>query len=526
MARHSQHIKSISHTETTNSSTPRASRRSRSGTRSAGTDDQGFTLIELLIALLILPLVVGGVSVMLLSVLRSQSAVSNRITGSIDTQALSATLDRDVQSSNFITTKATPSCGSTGTQILGVESSGTLVSISYDIVPLGSKFSLWRYSCSAGNVVTPTGDTQISDNVPSSQSVSVTCSSSCSPATSWLPSSSVSLVKMSVTETTTLASYAISATPRMWSSASAGLGSNPFPITPLTVLGNGTCPQTVLATAGSASISISNGAGAIMDDSTCSPSIVTGGASRISAGSIGTADPTPAAAISRSGSSQAPTPTFQPAVPDPFASLGAPATPTTAATGSCPGSGGTCSPGNFTSALSLNGASLFTFASGTYVFDQPVSINGSATVIFGSGTYDFRQGLTILGSGDVTFNSGTYIFSGATATSNALTVSGSGSLSAGTGGILLYIDSGTTTFRGSGHVALSGLSQYDGVALWQAKSDTNAMSLGGSSCTTANYGGIYAAGATIAPFGSAQVTAAFIVAESVSFSGSSALFVG
>jgi prepilin-type N-terminal cleavage/methylation domain-containing protein len=86
--------------------------------------EDGYTLIELLVVSLILPLILGAISVALISVLSLQGGVSNRITDSSDAQIVSAHLDQDVQSALRLTTNPyTTQCGpsATQTQLLGLE---------------------------------------------------------------------------------------------------------------------------------------------------------------------------------------------------------------------------------------------------------------------------------------------------------------------------------------------------------------------------------------------------------------------
>jgi prepilin-type N-terminal cleavage/methylation domain-containing protein len=87
--------------------------------------DTGFTLIELLVVIGVLPILLGGIAVALLSVLSLQTNVSNRIGDSNDALVASTNFNRDVQSAELMTTQSTPAaCGatsSTSTQILGLE---------------------------------------------------------------------------------------------------------------------------------------------------------------------------------------------------------------------------------------------------------------------------------------------------------------------------------------------------------------------------------------------------------------------
>ena len=74
-----------------------------------GEDEAGFTLIELVIVVIILPIVLGGIAVALLSVFGLQDQTQNRIGDSNDEQVSSSTFNKDVQSAQEIETDDHPS---------------------------------------------------------------------------------------------------------------------------------------------------------------------------------------------------------------------------------------------------------------------------------------------------------------------------------------------------------------------------------------------------------------------------------
>jgi len=137
--------------------------------RSASTDETGFTLIELLVVVVILPIVVGGISLALLSVFGLQTQTTNRITDSNDEQAASASFNRDVQSAQQITTQSTPACGtSSQTQLLGLEwgsnssaPGGYQTVVSYVSTPIvdhttnTTTYTMFRQVCLSGTSTTP-----------------------------------------------------------------------------------------------------------------------------------------------------------------------------------------------------------------------------------------------------------------------------------------------------------------------------------------------------------------------------------
>src|SRR5271155_86719 len=100
--------------------------------------EDGFTLVELLIVTTVLPLIIGALSVGLISVFSLQSGVSSRLANTSDSQVVAASYQTDIQAAAQITTasSSTPQCTSgtvSGTQLLGVwtnvnQSNQTLVS--------------------------------------------------------------------------------------------------------------------------------------------------------------------------------------------------------------------------------------------------------------------------------------------------------------------------------------------------------------------------------------------------------------
>ncbi len=166
---------------------PRISGKSARPSRSG---DQGFTLVELLIVTTVLPLIIGALSVGLISVFSLQSGVSSRLSNTTDAQVVAADYETDVQGTSQITTasSSTPQCTSptvTGTQLLGlwsnVNQTGQLI-ISYVSVTTGSgstaTYSLERLLCSGNgaNEFTASNITTLSSNLPVSQAPpTVTC---------------------------------------------------------------------------------------------------------------------------------------------------------------------------------------------------------------------------------------------------------------------------------------------------------------------------------------------------------------
>lgn len=489
--------------------------------------DEGFSLFELLITMVIMPIVVGGLVMMLFLVFQTQDTVNNKLSGAADTTLAAATLTQDIESATAITTSSTPACGSSGSQILGVKSSTTSDITSYDVLQNGTKYQLIRNSCTSSNTTTPFSTTVLSTNVPSSLTASVSCATICSTSTTWVYGATVSQVALSVAETSTGVNYAITAVPRLWNAASVGLDSqeDPFPIPPLDVLGTAACGTASLTLSGNATVTVSGGAGSANDDSTCTDAMSFSGNAVVTATNIETGDSTPTSSYTKSGNASIPSVVYASPTGDPFSGLTAPSNPTASGTGSCSSTSYSCTPGTYTSSVSFSG-STWTVDAGTYVFEQPVSISGNVSVIFGAGTYLFEEGLTISGNANVTFDTGTYVFEGTSSTANALSVSGNADVTSGPGGTIFYIETGVFDFSGNGSVSLSGSNAYDGISIWQAKTDTNNATLSGNSGVNDAYGGVYIPGAEVVPSGNSSVSAAFVVANAVNFGGNSSLSVG
>ena len=66
--------------------------------RRVGRDEAGFTLVELLVVVAIMPLIVGAISVALLSVISQQNTVSSKVSDSGDATVVSSNFVQDVQS--------------------------------------------------------------------------------------------------------------------------------------------------------------------------------------------------------------------------------------------------------------------------------------------------------------------------------------------------------------------------------------------------------------------------------------------
>ena len=118
-------------------------------------EELGFTLVELLIVIFILPIVVGGVTVAVITTLNDQIGLSAKLADSSDAQFTASHFVRDVQSAELMTTSSSSPalCGS-GTQLLGLEwqsSQGTTGFVSYVTT---SKHTVVRNFCTMSGSIT------------------------------------------------------------------------------------------------------------------------------------------------------------------------------------------------------------------------------------------------------------------------------------------------------------------------------------------------------------------------------------
>jgi prepilin-type N-terminal cleavage/methylation domain-containing protein len=155
-------------------------------------NEAGFTLIELIIVTLIIPIIVGAITLALVSIFSLQTGTASRVSDSADAQVVSSNFETDVQNASLITSDssggspqcvpASPVAG--GTQVLGLQSpanGGTV--ISYEDVANGNGGrSLMRYVCQGGANTSPVSASAVSTNVPINQTVNITCDSTLASA--------------------------------------------------------------------------------------------------------------------------------------------------------------------------------------------------------------------------------------------------------------------------------------------------------------------------------------------------------
>jgi Flp pilus assembly protein TadG len=260
-----------------------------------------------------------------------------------------------------------------------------------------------------------------------------------------------------------------------------------------------------IALTGSGSISIPTCA--IFDDSNSGAALQLTGSGSITAKAIGivggysdvgsgTINPTPVTGTAPAS--------------DPLASLVAPPVPT--GTGCINYTGQAITPGCWNN-VSFTGSVNHTIPVGNYVFNGGLSNTGSGTLTLGAGNYTINGNFQDTGSGSVNLGAGLYIVTG------NLGLTGSGALN-GTG--VTFYTEGNTTVTGSSSVDLTAPTSgaYDGVLLFQSRTDNDPIQITGSSAMTLE-GIIYAPDAALSFTGSGGTQIyTDLIADSVSFTGS------
>ena len=176
-----------------------------------GSDESGFSLIELIVVVAIMPIILGGIAVALLSVFSLEGPTGNRIGNSNDELVASSNFNKDVQSAAQITTNTTgysstvAGCGSLGSkqsQLLGLEwgansaitgsataGYGYQTVISYvsslvtNPVTNVQSYQLSRQVCNSGPSATPSSTFTVSSNLGSAPTVYVCGATSVTPTT-------------------------------------------------------------------------------------------------------------------------------------------------------------------------------------------------------------------------------------------------------------------------------------------------------------------------------------------------------
>jgi prepilin-type N-terminal cleavage/methylation domain-containing protein len=137
----------------------------------------------------------------------------------------------------------------------------------------------------------------------------------------------------------------------------------------------------------------------------------------------------------------------------------------------------------------------------------------------GPGVYTTKLGI----QANTTFASGIYVLN------NGMSVTGSSNVSSAAGGVLLYNKNGDVSFGGSSTINLAPMAsgQYKGLLMFQARSNTNPITLAGGTGVSP-IGIIYApvsSGVTLGT-GGATLRVTAVIAQNIKVSGSSQVIIG
>lgn len=469
--------------------------------------EKGLTLVELLIVLTILPLIVGSLSLGLISVFSLRSSVSNRIVGSGDSQIVSANYVKDIQSAQLITTQAssTPQCG-TGTQLLGIQWNSGQTVVSYvdetSVSGTTTTYSLVRQYCTFGNTSTPADTFVISNGLASVQSPPViSCAStvaSCSASTQWIAAEGILTSKFTISEPKSNFIYTLTASPRIWSPTSGGTTGGGQPYTPVMLVDATSCNELRVGN-GITNINVGSGSGngALGVESTCPGSVTVSNGGTLNASSVITANPTLDSIKPNSNATYPKTEYYSTNFTDPFHSVAPPATPS--------GPSASCT----STTDKKKKATTYDCPPGVYATAPSFSSDESTSVNFSGGSYLFEQGLALPSNIVASFGSGTYIFQGSSslATQSNVTISGSS--------VLFYIPGGTETLGNNNTVNLTPLSGYDGITMWNPSSG-GTVQVGDNSTVTLG-GGMYMPQSALTSGDNITMSTSFLVADTASF---------
>ena len=198
-------------------------------------DEGGFTLVELMVVTVIIPIIVGALSLALISVFSLQSSVSSRLGDSANSQVVTTSYTADVQSALMITTDAAATQCGAGTQVLGLQlASG--VYVSYDeVAQTGIYYSLVRNQCTGVATLGSPAFTQTLAydlQQPCSSTVTANCQAlpvavgaMTSPALGWVSTVGVTSVTFNIDATKSNYVYVVAAEPLGADSTASGLGS-------------------------------------------------------------------------------------------------------------------------------------------------------------------------------------------------------------------------------------------------------------------------------------------------------------
>jgi type II secretory pathway pseudopilin PulG len=459
--------------------------------RASGED--GFTLIELLIVLILLPAIVGAVTIAIITTLKNQDSASNRLANSVDAQITSATFTRDVQSALTVTTgsPASPAQCDPNLQggiLLGLQWTNAVVT--YADIKIGSgssaHYDLVRRFCGGTtSVETIAHNLQLPGTLPGTQgTATVTCGptitgANCNYATAWMSTAGVSGVSLTVVDlppnpnaaSPSKYNFTLSATPRNWNNGSLSVVGGGTPLPPMFLTGSGLPPNScvVTMTASGDSVTVQNG-----------PLLLSSG-DKICNGNSGVTlnvNPGPILSYQCGGSCGQALSSFTGTCTENGGScsvqstntlaslpvIPAPSTPkTTDPPKTCVMAANvTCQPGYYPNGLTIPSGDIVTFAPGNYLFGNQLQILGNVT--FGSGDYTFNNGLLFNHDGVVMQGNGVFFYMA---------------------GGAFAVDTQNNTIN----LVAPATGPYAGLLYYQPTTNTSQLSLGAKGTSTVAYGG-------------------------------------
>lgn len=517
-----------------------------------GGDEEGFTLIELLIVLVILPLIIGGVALAMITGFRATDSsdpagTASRLADSHDTQITSSYFVRDVQNAQFVSTKTSPAFCGAASQLVGLRwimsetSPPVTVNVSYG-VSSSSPYVLVRRYCQgaqpesdstvshdlfsrpgftgfepltagpvtplSSNAGCPAGASSCaSSNAVNAAWVQVNCLDSttgCGSAAATVPvlpppNPGIKSIQLTVREFGSGFTYTLTGVPRQQPLVSNGpvctTTSNPpcLPSPPLLLLGTGSGVIGCVGSNGTVTVN-----GLVGVDSSSDGSISMQNSTLTSTGIYSTDTSNPNGAYSGnnpySGSIQSGAP-----VPDPYEdtlTFDGPA------------------------ADDPNGIG----PQGTQQLEPMTAL--AAPPLTGT-TYHpgyYPGGLTITGNQTFTFASGVYVFNG------NLKVSGGAAIQSAPGGVLFYVYNGIVDLSGGGNVALTALptsyvgGNFENVVIWESELNGSggSVTLGGNGNVTSISGTVYTPTGTVSTGGNGSIKLMSLTANKLSCNGNGA----
>jgi cytoskeletal protein RodZ len=431
--------------------------------------EDGLTLVELIVVIAVIPLIVGAISVALITVISQTNTATAKTTDSGDATVFSTNFSPDVVGASEVTTYTgaltPPICGG-GSTVVSLQWGTSPTVVTYAVQSQvqfhKTNWVLYRYEC-FGSSATPSNSHVVARNVqnpsgPTPLTATISGSStSCTPPntpncaqnaakTAWISTQGVSSISLTVkapelgpsSAPTSTYTYTLSATPRISSNTSRSSTPPGSPADPLMVLGSSGSLD-----CGNATLNVNGGADIWTNSSNTATSTGPGGSINAKTGIY--TNGTLSGTNTVNGSSVS-TPTGPPTLKNPYVNL---TPPSTAGLQTFSTSSSSNGPGVYTNGLSLSG--------------------------------NLQSGLYIVQSGGVV---------------------ASGTVTSSTAGVLIYIESGGLTESGNTSLTLYAwtdpFSPAPGMVLWEAASDSTSgitlSTLGNDNNTF--YGTVYLASPT------------------------------